>query len=1063
MIYKNEIVNLNTELYIEEEFDLLNIKTKKILEFSVCEKTKFQIIFVSYKKKVILKVNLNEKIKDVLKRFSKKARIDLTEINFSYGGEQFDYENVGDKLINELQINKFDKKDKLITILYAHKRNDTIHSIEIEEEPNENSRISGFREDINNFQENLIENAEGIIHNGENTNIKKGYYLKIFLILIIQYVLIISLSIIGFLYKFNEILIKYDISLEVKYIPFISIIFLISIAIECLFDYGTKKFMIIFLVLYPLFIIYFCLLLSEYFESKYIITGLSLITIQILSLPFNIILQKFKPIYLCLSAGISSFIGLILFSAFWVKSLYPIIYISLFWILSIGYYILWIFLINKKSDEYLYSSLNHNYMLLLLLLRLIVKLQKKIYEYIKERIDDNDDVIQEKKIFYLKNFIILFIQYVIILISTILLFFYGINEKLINWDVSLAIKYTPFLVFIFAITIIILILWNNKKKEFLITFLLFFPPFIIYHCLLLSEYIDSKYIIIGLILVGGELLSLLFNILLKKFEIKYFILFSSIVSFIGLLFISIFWLKSLFPILFVSIFWLVSNALYISLLITINKICKLDEYYFSSLVFNYSIILGLAFLTLYAALYIYNLIKSRINDIDDENNILKQFYFKIFITLFIEYAFILISTILLFFFGVNEKLIKSDASIYVKYIPFLGFMFLLTIIIYFCVFVYEKITVNYLIIFSIFYPPFIIYYSLLLSEHIDSEYIIIGLIIVGAEILSLLLNMFFKKFKIQYFILFPSILSCIALLFISIFWLKSWFPILYVSIFWLVSNIIYILLIFTINKICELVDDEYFYFILFFNYGIFLLLLYILIFPIRYLLNKEDNILSKVIGIFLVQNILIIIFVWIGFSFEWNRDIKLGYYLEWIIPVNSVFLLIASIHNMFLFKNTQKEHAGLSIYLVLYIPMMILYYYLFSRIINEEYILSFIFIIFIESFLSVIFMILAKSSNYWIIAAISIISGIVSSILFHFCWFKNTTAFIWIIVFSALIGVYLTVLLALINKYCDDTIFISVMVLNYGFFSFGILVAVSAIAILFFLIYAFIKCISNDC
>ena len=350
-----------------------------------------------------------------------------------------------------------------------------------------------------------------------------------------------------------------------------------------------------------------------------------------------------------------------------------------------------------------------------------------------------------------------------------------------------------------------------------------------------------------------------------------------------------------------------------------------------------------------------------------------------------------------------------------------------------------------------------------MSEHIDSKYIIIGLIIVGAEILSLLLNMFFKKFKIQYFILFPSILSCIALLFISIFWLKSWFPILYVSIFWLVSNIIYILLIFTINKICELVDDEYFYFILFFNYGIFLLLLYILIFPIRYLLTKEDNILSKVIGIFLVQNILIIIFVWIGFSFEWNRDIKLGYYLEWIIPVNSVFLLIASIHNMFLFKNTQKEHAGLSIYLVLYIPMMILYYYLFSRIINEEYILSFIFIIFIESFLSFIFMILAKSSNYWIIAAISIISGIVSSILFHFCWFKNTTAFICIIVFSALIGVYLTVILALINKYCDDTIFISVMVLNYGFFSFGLLVAVSAIAILFFLIYAFIKCISNDC
>ena len=154
-------------------------------------------------------------------------------------------------------------------------------------------------------------------------------------------------------------------------------------------------------------------------------------------------------------------------------------------------------------------------------------------------------------------------------------------------------------------------------------------------------------------------------------------------------------------------------------------------------------------------------------------------------------------------------------------------MFLLTIIIYFCVIVYEMITVNYLIIFFIFYPPFIIYYSLLLSEHIDSKYIIIGLIIVGAEILSLLLNMFFKKFKIQYFILFPSILSCIALLFISIFWLKSWFPILYVSIFLLVSNIIYLSLIFTITQLTNLSEEESFYSVLFFNYGIFLLLLYI--------------------------------------------------------------------------------------------------------------------------------------------------------------------------------------------------------------------------------------------
>lgn len=43
-------------------------------------------------------------------------------------------------------------------------------------------------------------------------------------------------------------MIKSEASLEVKYIPFISFIFILTIVIESLYDYRTKKFMIIFLV-----------------------------------------------------------------------------------------------------------------------------------------------------------------------------------------------------------------------------------------------------------------------------------------------------------------------------------------------------------------------------------------------------------------------------------------------------------------------------------------------------------------------------------------------------------------------------------------------------------------------------------------------------------------------------------------------------------------------------------------------------------------------------------------------------------------------------------------------
>ena len=221
LIHNSEEVNLNTEFYIEKQFDLLEIKTKTTLEFYVCVRKKFQIIFMSPGREIILEVNnLNEKIKDILEAFSQKARIDLTDIYFLYNEKTFDYENIGDKVFNDLQINKFDKEDKVITISYFSKRNDSIHSIPPDDEPeypDENNIMNDTRETSNNLKESLINIKIDNKNSGENMDIKRGFYLKIFIILIIQYVFIISLSIIGFVYKFNEILIKSGISLEVKY------------------------------------------------------------------------------------------------------------------------------------------------------------------------------------------------------------------------------------------------------------------------------------------------------------------------------------------------------------------------------------------------------------------------------------------------------------------------------------------------------------------------------------------------------------------------------------------------------------------------------------------------------------------------------------------------------------------------------------------------------------------------------------------------------------------------------------------------------------------------------
>ena len=66
--------------------------------------------------------------------------------------------------------------------------------------------------------------------------------------------------------------------------------------------------------------IIYTLMLSELIEPKYIITGISLIFIYILSLRIHfLIFQKSSLVFLLLSAAIPSFVAFLLFSFIWIK------------------------------------------------------------------------------------------------------------------------------------------------------------------------------------------------------------------------------------------------------------------------------------------------------------------------------------------------------------------------------------------------------------------------------------------------------------------------------------------------------------------------------------------------------------------------------------------------------------------------------------------------------------------------------------------------------------------------------------------------------------------------
>ena len=129
LIYNGQQVNLNTDMFVEEQFNLLKKKNKKRLVFLVCEETPFQMIFISPQKKVILKVELTEKMKDVLERLSLKAGINLENILYNYSAKVFTYKEFKNKTVNDV-ITPLDRKEKLMSISIEYRRSKTIDSID---------------------------------------------------------------------------------------------------------------------------------------------------------------------------------------------------------------------------------------------------------------------------------------------------------------------------------------------------------------------------------------------------------------------------------------------------------------------------------------------------------------------------------------------------------------------------------------------------------------------------------------------------------------------------------------------------------------------------------------------------------------------------------------------------------------------------------------------------------------------------------------------------------------------------------------------------------------------
>ena len=378
----------------------------------------------------------------------------------------------------------------------------------------------------------------------------------------------------------------------------------------------------------------------------------------------------------------------------------------------------------------------------------------------------------------------------------------------------------------------------------------------------------------------------------------------------------------------------------------------------------------------------------------------KVFFLINFFVLAIQYFAILLISTLFFIFKINEKAFFNINSIHfiVLFILFLILSFFINAI------SKENKTNKCLITFIILYPVLITYFLLVISSVLEYKYIIIGLSLILLEKISQgLYTLIFKNYGILYFGISSFILSLIGLILFSIFWIKDLLPIIYVSIFYLCIIGINCLLIYISLIICE--NNEYNYSIIIFNYGIFLGFanaLKKLFIHMRNNYEESDKNHKNLVITFLIliiQYIFIISIFWIFLSYirSYFEEYDLNSFHKFFWPATAAILII-------IFPSTVYCPIICNI---LYVPLMVYYYFSFSLIIEGKYILSFVFIIFLDLLTILIFYLIFENEIIMFVACI--IVDTIAILLFHFLWLKNDTAIIVIPILSFCVIVYLVI------------------------------------------------------
>ena len=330
-------------------------------------------------------------------------------------------------------------------------------------------------------------------------------------------------------------------------------------------------------------------------------------------------------------------------------------------------------------------------------------------------------------------------------------------------------------------------------------------------------------------------------LLFKNYNILFFIMSFSILSLIGLILFSIFWIKELLPIIYISIFWIFSMAYVFLNIHILLKICKSDEYFYSCIVFNY----GLFLLIALGLKYIYNIIKSKINNF--ENDVI--FQLKLYSIFIIQNIIIILFIYVGFRLKWNYLVIGSWHSFKCFLIPTIIIHFIFCFLAFFCsTFEEDCLILCYICI--VMHIPFMIIFSFLFSYFILPKFILaLMIILLLNSIVIVLFMLLFNSIHPCGLFLFSLIMNAVSVILFHYLWLESKNAIIVNSVIPFVNLLIWIFTTFASSE-SGFSEEEYIFYVLFFNYLIFIVIYALALAVVALALAITVGILALIIMIF---------------------------------------------------------------------------------------------------------------------------------------------------------------------------------------------------------------------